>query len=106
MGLISQLYKIRAPDRDLMSFQDSVDQLFQEIAPNPFLKGNLVKGISITGGATAAVPHGLKEPVTGYIVTRNTANATVWDTQGANENSKLLYFLNASATTTIDVWFF
>lgn len=106
MGLISQLMKIKTQDKDLMSVQDSVDQLFQEIAPNPFLKGNLVRNISITSGAVAAVAHGLKDPVTGYIVTKNSANAVIWDTQSANTSAQLLYYLNASANTTIDVWFF
>lgn len=106
MGLISQLMEIRTADRDLMSVQDTVKQLFQEIAPNPFLKGNLVKNISITSGTVSAVAHGLKDPVTGYIVTRNQANAVIWDTQSANSNAKLLFYLNASANTTVDVWFF
>jgi hypothetical protein len=106
MGLISQLVKIRTDDNDLMSIQDSIDQLFQEFAPNPFLKGNLVKDIVITSGVVKAVAHGLKDPVTGYIITKNSANAVIWQTQSANPNPKLLYYLNASATTTIDVWFF
>ena len=106
MGLISQLMKIRSQDKDLMSIQDSIDQLFQEIAPNPFLKGNLVTGINITSGVVAAVAHGLKDPVTGYIVTKNSANAVIWQTQSANPSPQLLYYLNASANTTIDVWFF
>ena len=104
MGLISQLMKIRTQDSDLMSIQDSIDQLFQEFAPNPFLKGNLVKDISIVSGVVKSVPHGLKEPITGYIVTKNSANAVIWQT--ANTTSQLLYNLNASANTTIDVWFF
>lgn len=104
MGLISQLMKIRTQDKDLMSIQDSIDQLFQEFAPNPFLKGNLVKDVSITAGTVKSVAHGLKEPVTGFIVTKNSANAVIW--QAVNSSSQLLYNLNASANTTIDVWFF
>ena len=106
MGLISQLNEIRTSDKDLMSVQDAVKVLFQEFSSNPFLKGNLVKDINITSGVVAAVAHGLKDPVTGYIVTKNSANAVIWQTQSANSSPQLLYYLNASANTTIDVWFF
>jgi hypothetical protein len=106
MGLISQLMEIRTDDKDLMSLQDSVKQLFQEVAPNPFLRGTLVKNVSLVSGSVNNVAHGLKEPVTGYIVTRNQANAVIWDTQGANSTPRLTYYLNTSANTTVDLWFF
>lgn len=106
MGLISQLMKIKTKDKDLMSFQDSVEQLFQEIAPNPFIKGNLVRNVSLSSASVNAVSHGLKEPVTGYIITRNSSGTLIWDTQNQNANAKLTFYLNTSANTTVDVWFF
>jgi hypothetical protein len=106
VGLISQLMKIKTSDKDLMSFQDSVDQLFQEFAKNPFLKGNLVRNISLVSASVNNISHGLKDPVTGYIVTRNQAGTIIWDTQSANPTPKLTYYLNTSANTTVDVWFF
>lgn len=98
--------KIKTKDKDLMSFQDSVEQLFQEFAPNPFLKGNLVRNVALSASGVNSVSHGLKDPVTGYIITRNQANAVVWDTQSANPSPRLTYYLNTTANTTVDLWFF
>lgn len=106
MGVVSQLYEIRTDNQDLMSLQDSVKSVLKEIASNPFLRGNLIRDIEMVSGSTSIVPHKLNWRPTGYLITRNQGNAVIWDTQKENPYPELSVYLNSSANTTIDVWFF
>jgi hypothetical protein len=69
----------------------------------PILQGVLLKDISLTMGIPKVVNHLLQRQPQGWLITDNTASATVWRTAAFNI---LTLTLEASADTTVSLWVF
>ena len=68
----------------------------------PIVNGNAVSA-TLTGSTPQAVPHKLGRMPQGWFLIDNTTNAVVWRTQPFNATNLTL---EASATTTVNLWVF
>lgn len=92
---------------DLQFIQDNVDDALRGlIATTPILDGNLIEGIVIVSGTLKTVNHNLGRNLIGFMITRKSANAVIWDSQATNKNPSKTLELNASANVTISIWAF
>lgn len=69
----------------------------------PILSGNQINNIQLTVSVPLVINHLLQRNPQGWIITDNTASATVWRTMAFNP---LTITLEASADTTISIWVF
>ena len=68
---------------------------------NPFLKGNLIEGVSLSTTATQ-LEHKLGLTPLGYIIVSQSASASIFTT--AKDQNFLT--LQASASVTVNIWVF
>lgn len=104
MGLAS-FTKIQTADRDLMSVQASVDDVFKQILSQAILNGNILTRVALVTGENI-VNHGLGQKLLGWVLVRNRAHADLWDAQDDNPNPTKTLILEASANTTVDLLVF
>lgn len=98
--------KTRTKNPDVRILQDSVASSFKQVASKEILEGKLVDSVEIPTGGVVQVPHGLSRAPRGWIVTRKSANADIWDSQTENTTPSRTLALNSSATVTISLWVF
>ncbi len=75
------------------------------VLANPLVTGNHLKGIVVVTGANV-INHGLGQKLQGYIVVRNSAAVTFYDSQATNSRDDLTLILNASGAATISLYVF
>ena len=99
--------KVRTGNNDLDRVQDNIASALAPLTSLPLVGGVLIQSIALkSGGAANYVPHTLGRKPIGYIVSRQRAQADIWDGQDQNANPSLSYLLYASAPCTIDLLFF
>lgn len=69
----------------------------------PILAGLQIDGINLKANKPQAINHLLQRIPQGWFVVDNTANTSIWRTQGFNP---LTITLESSADTTISIWIF
>lgn len=87
--------------------QRQAQQLASAVNLNPFISGNLVKGVVVvTGAAGTTINHGLGRKWSGYIVVRQQGNASAIVESLTQPDPTRQIALLASVQTTVDLWFF
>lgn len=89
----------------LNRIQDNLVAEFSRQSLFTFEAAVLVQDVVLTT-ADADVPHGLGQLVRGYIITKRSADATVFDGAVAATDPQKFISLTASATVTVDILFF
>lgn len=108
MSLPAQLLKVRfggdaVRAQELMRMQDNVGTLLNEVAGVPLLSGVQIADVDLS--ATAAnVSHGLGRAWTNYLVTYQSANATVWSPSNDNPTQYLTLQASGAVTVNLLVW--
>ena len=87
-----------------MGVQEQAHGLQRFLAAVPMLDGNYLEDVSITSGTAKSVQHELGRSPRGYIVTKKSAESTIWDTESTTPERELV--LNASASCVVSVWVF
>jgi hypothetical protein len=95
--------KLNTQDRIISQLQDNIDQAFN--VTNVFNDGILHQGIALASGATT-LNHGLGRPLIGWVITRKSGAADVYDTQATNLLPERNLTLVASAAITVDILVF
>lgn len=94
--------KITTGNREVMRFQENVDEVFKQLRTATILDGVLVNNVTITT-AGVMVSHTLdRQPLGWIVVDRTNANAvhrTAW-------NSKTLSLTATTGSVTISLWVF
>lgn len=93
-------------NEEVQKLQDAIQTLLGKFDFIDFLDGGRLEKIAITSGTLKKVEHKLNRNLRGWILLRNRANSVIWDTQDSNPNPNKTLYLNASATSTIDIWVF
>lgn len=96
--------------RQLDALQDYVAQAMRVMKAVPFLDGNLVQGLTFTGGATTLVQHGLGRAWRGVIMMLPQGAAggpfeTIAQSASALE-ARQVQIKNNGATCTVDLWIY
>jgi hypothetical protein len=91
---------------DTAKLQARLVEFFTPIQNCDLIDGVRLVSITLTAGSENAIDHKLGRELLGWIMVRNRANATVWDTQDANKFKDKTLSLNTSADTVVDLWVF
>ncbi len=75
------------------------------VLKNPIVGGNLLKDIVLVSGSNT-INHGLGENLQGWIIVRNNASVTFYDSQATNPRPQLTLVLNASGPATVSIYVF
>lgn len=100
-----QLPVFQTSDRDLMMLQTKWASILNPMIANPFTDGNLLQNVSLASG-TNKVNHLLGRNLRGWVIVRNRAAATFYDTQDTNQSPALTLSIVSSGATTCDIWVF
>ena len=90
-------------DFKLEQMQKNVVGAINNMNKVPFLNGNLLQKIALSGTETQ-INHKLNRDYQGFIITNLNANAVVWISSTGNKSQTIN--LTASASCTIDIWVF
>ena len=88
--------------RTINSLQDQIVDNLNPLLALPLSSSNLIQDQVLAIGSNR-INHGLGRNLRGWIVTRNNANATFYDTQASNPLPALTLLLTSSAVATIDL---
>lgn len=75
------------------------------VLANPMINGYLIPGVVLKLGVNH-VNHGLGRKLQGYIIVRNNAAETFYDSQDENQYPDLTLALNASGPATVTLYVF
>lgn len=95
---------VKTNDANFNTLQTQWLSQLNPLLANPMLNGVILKGVVLASGSNT-ITHNLKKPVTGWLIVRNRASATFYDTQDSNTSSTTL-LLTASGATTVDILIF
>jgi hypothetical protein len=80
-------------------------QQLNPLLANPLSNASLLSNISLQSGKNV-INHKLGQPLQGYIVVLNSANATFYDNQSVNPAPQTTLIIIASAPTTVSLLVF
>ena len=93
-----------AESQDLIDLQEDLFNVLAPLTKNPLLDGVLLEDISISTTATA-FPHKLGRKWRGAILTKLSANVTVWYPTALQDETKFIT-IDASGSATASFWIF
>jgi hypothetical protein len=102
---VSRVARIQTADRTINQIQDNIDRVVDNFAASPLASGALLQSISLVTGSNE-VNHTLNRKLVGWVITRNRANATFFDTQDSNPIPTKTLRLTASAPVVVDLFVF
>lgn len=105
-GYLTRFTKIKTGEKIIDQTIDSVDLVFGDIATREIINGQLIENISIPTGSVVRVSHGLQRPLKGWIVVKQNANSSIWDSENSNSQKTQFLLLNSSANVTVSLWVF
>ena len=103
MAGIKDFKKVAGAEEDVAKLQERLQEFFTPIIQCPIIDGTLLTGVQLSGAQTA-VEHKLNREFLGYIITKQSANAVIW--QSSLDLPKRFINLTASAPVTVDIWVF
>lgn len=86
--------------------QSHTEEALRSLLLNPVLDGNLIEEISLIGGVSKSINHGLGRNLRGWFLTRNSSEAVVWDEQLTNNMVDKTLILQSSDDCVISIWVF
>lgn len=99
------LAKVQTSDRLLNQLQQNIIGGLEIITKNPLASGTFLTNVALASGDNT-VQTGLDYPITGWLVVRQRASATIYDKQDTNANASTTLVLNASGAVTVDLYIF
>lgn len=106
MGSLTSFTPLAVEDSDSERNFRSIDTALQSIQIKEILAGNLIKNVVLATGVVNKISHGLQYAVSGWIVVKSNAQATLWDNESSNTQKEQLLFLRTSAAVTVTLWVF
>jgi len=96
---IGQMQQTISQNDDITQMQRSLNQQFGQIGQVPFMNGNSLGSVTISG--TTVVNHGLGRQAQGYFVTANNAFFVIYNAPFSGTTSITFY---CSGTSTVNLW--
>lgn len=103
---VKDLKQIRGSDAELSRLQGNLDTWAESVKKAGLNDGVLLTAVSLSTGGTNAIEHKLGRAPRGYIVVRQRANASIWDSQDTNIFKTKSLALECSANVIVDLWVF
>ena len=86
--------------------QDSIEELFEELATIEIIDGVLVEDIEMFTGTTKLVPHALGKKFKGWIIVRQDANVTINEVPSSGPSRRSHVALVSNGDVKISLWVF
>lgn len=102
---LTQFYITPTGDAPLDNVQKNLVRILTPVTSMSLMGGNLLTSQVLTAGANT-INHGLGRTLVGWIITRQRAASTIYDTQDTNTTPKMTLNLNSSAAVTVDIYVF
>jgi hypothetical protein len=102
---IPKFFTLNTKDYDLGRVQDNLVRTLDPLVNTPILAGNLLQNIPLVIGANI-VNHKLGRNLVGWIIVRQRAAASVYDTQDTNKTPNLNLTLISNAVAVVDLYVF
>lgn len=102
----AKIPQVQTGDKNFVLFQTQLGKALQPILDNPVNFGLILPSVSLLASATNVVNHGLNRKLIGYIITRQRAQSSIWDSQDVNPQPNVSLLLNVSADVTVDLLVF
>lgn len=96
--------KVANASPDTQALQDRLDEFFAPFINCAIIDGQQLQSVALVAGSANAVAHKLGREPLGYIIVRNRAQSTIWDTQDSNSLKRSSLLLWTDAPTTVDIW--
>ena len=97
--------RVQTTSRELNQVQSQIISSVQPVLDNPIVNGRLIQSLAVSSGSNV-IDHGLGRELLGWIVVRNSASVTFYDTQNSNANPARTLLLTASGNATISLYVF
>jgi len=97
--------RMQTEDREINQLQVNILSVLNPLLQNPLLSGTLIDGITLASGANT-IFHGLGRPLRGWIITRRSTAATLFDTQASNTAPQLTLNLTSSGANVVSLYVF
>lgn len=97
--------RVQTDNREINQLQSNFAAVLDPIASRPITQGAILKGVVLAAGTTG-VSHGLGKAPQGWIVIRQRAAASIYDTQDTNSIPGLTLDLVSSAAVIVDLYVF
>ena len=89
-------------NQDVELLQQNIKKFAKVLEDNPLLDGRLLEDVALNAAANTDINHGLGRVPRGWILTDQSAAATVYRVAWTTTTLTLL----ASGATTVDIWVF
>lgn len=89
-------------DKDFQMMQTRWASELNPALSNPLMQGSILTNVSLVTGANV-INHLLGRKLVGWIIVRQRAAASIYDTQDANPTPTLTLTLTSSANVTCDI---
>jgi hypothetical protein len=96
--------RLNTDDEGLNRVQAAVAEAFQGDQGSIFDGAIVIDGVQLLVAAPTVLQHGLGRPPLGYLVLKQNANATIWDTTTPAPASTLKLLTDADVTVTLLVF--
>jgi len=103
--MANSIARVQTDSRELNQFQSQVISSVNPVLQNPIVNGTLLSGIVVASGSNT-INHGLGRALIGWIIVRNNASVTFYDTQVSNTSPDRTLLLTASGAATISLYVF
>lgn len=98
---IGQMRQTIFEETNLTLFQDAINDQFRQLAKIPFINGNAVNGVTVSG--TTAVNHGLGRQAQGYFITSSSVAVPISNDSFSGTTTITLH---ATVSTVVNLWVF
>ena len=100
---LPKFFKLKGADSDQV--QDNLVRTLNPLFDTPILGGIVLTNISLASGANT-INHKLGKKLSGWLIVRQRASASIYDTQDTNQTPELTLKLNSSAAVVVDIYCF
>lgn len=94
---------VQTTDRLINQLQQNITQAVNPVIANPLVKGVTLNRVKLVSGSND-VAHTLGRTLQGWMIVRQRASATIYDTQDANKSADKTLVLVTSADVTVDLY--
>ena len=99
------LPKFQTDDQSLSLLQSAWASQLDPVLANPVAEGRLIVSVALVTGANV-INHKLGRKLKGWMLVRQRAAGTAYDTQDSNSMPQLTLQLTSSANMTVDIYVF
>ena len=105
MANLGKVSVLNIQDRIINQLQDNIVQKLNNVLGLPLLQGDFLDDVVLVSGDNT-INHMLGRELLGWIITLQSAAASIYDKQSSNTTPETTLVLNSSAGATVSIYVF